>query len=75
MANGRHTFIRPEKRMTSRTFLIASLIAAMTLTACGRRGSPLSPYEAEVKQAKEAEQPAPEKPVEDRPFILDGLLQ
>lgn len=55
--------------------LIATLLAASMLTACGRAGAPLSPYEAKVKQAKEDKTPAPEKPAKDRPFILDGLLQ
>ncbi|MFD0914920.1 lipoprotein [Pseudahrensia aquimaris] len=61
--------------MTSRTALVATLVAALMLTACGRRGDPLTPHESAVKQAKENEQPAPEKPENNRPFILDGLLQ
>ena len=61
--------------MTSRTVLIATVIAALTLSACGRRGDPLTPQQSAEKQAKENEQPAPPKPVKERPFILDGLLQ
>jgi len=55
--------------------LIATLLAASLLASCGRAGAPLSPYEAKVKQAKEDKTAAPKKPVRDRAFILDGLLQ
>ena len=55
-------------------------VATLGLAACGRKAPLDSPYEAAVDARKEAERndqpvpPAPEKPVEDRPFILDGLL-
>ena len=61
------------------SLLIAAL--AVAVTACGRRPGTLdTPYAAAVEARKEAERndqplpPAPEKPVEDRRFILDGLI-
>ena len=55
--------------------IIAGLIAvALVLTACGRAGAPLSPYKAATKQAKKDGTPPPEKPVKERPFVLDSLL-
>ncbi len=60
--------------MNKRAILYAALAAALMLTACGRAGAPLSPYEADVKRAKADKTPRPEKPVTDRPFVLDSLL-
>ena len=67
-------------RHTIRTILLIGAVAA-ALAACGRRpGSLDTPYEAAVEARKQAEEdgqplpPAPEKPVEDRRFILDSLL-
>ncbi|MAS12132.1 hypothetical protein JF546_14210 [Nitratireductor aquimarinus] len=63
-----------------RTLTLVMLGLALGLAACGRKAPLDSPYEAAVDARKEAERndqpvpPAPEKPVEDRPFILDGLL-
>ncbi len=63
-----------------RTLTLVMLGLALGLVACGRKAPLDSPYEAAVYARKEAERndqpvpPAPEKPVEDRPFILDGLL-
>lgn len=61
------------------TLLLAALAA--TVTACGRRPGPLdTPYEAGIEARREAERnseplpPAPEKPVEDKRFILDSLI-
>ena len=50
------------------------LTAGFLLAACGRAGDPLTPYESAVKQAKENKTTPPAKPVNDRKFILDGLL-
>ncbi len=57
------------------------LTAILALSAgCGRRGNLDTPYEAAVEARKEAERlkkpvpPEPEKPVADKPFILDPLL-
>ena len=63
-----------------RTLTLVMLGLALGLAACGRKAPLDSPYEAAVDARKEAERndqpvpPAPETPVEDRPFILDGLL-
>jgi hypothetical protein len=62
---------------------IAALIAvAMTISACGRRADPDTPYQADVAARKEAQQakktplpPEPTKPPTDRPFILDKLIK
>lgn len=57
--------------------LLAALVA---VTACGRKAALDSPYEAAVQARKDAEKakqpvpPEPEKPVEDKKFILDPLL-
>lgn len=64
----------------SRLFLSASLIVLVGLAGCGRKSDVLSPYEAQLEAQREAQragQPAPaapEKPVEDKRFILDGLI-
>jgi len=50
------------------------LLTSVMLVACGRAGDALTPYESAVKQAKENGTAAPKKPVKERPFILDGLL-
>lgn len=62
--------------MTIRFMSIIVLIsAALALTSCGRAGAPLSPYDAAVKQAKKDKTPPPERPVKERSFVLDGLLE
>jgi len=67
-------------RHTIRIILLIGAVA-VAFSACGRRPSTLdTPYEAATEARKQAEEdgaplpPAPEKPVEDRPFILDGLI-
>jgi hypothetical protein len=66
------------------TALIALLGAnALLVTACGRRPTGLdSPYEAAVEARKEAQDekktplpPEPEKPVKDKRFFLDRLIE
>ena len=59
--------------LLTRAFLIG--VIALALSACGRAGDPLTPHQSAVKQAKEDGTPEPEKPVNDRRFILDGLLE
>ena len=54
--------------------LIVLCSAAFALSACGKAGAPLSPYQAGVERAKTDGTPAPEKPVTDKPFVLDRLL-
>lgn len=63
------------------TLVLLLLVPALGLAACGRNAAPLkTPYEAAVEARQQAEEdgrplpPEPEKPVEDRPFILDGLI-
>jgi predicted small lipoprotein YifL len=65
----------------SRTILTLALLAAvLTVSACGRRSGLDTPYDAAVQARKDAEKageplpPEPEKPEEDKPFILDPLL-
>ncbi|CAN7644007.1 hypothetical protein [Mesorhizobium sp. LjNodule214] len=65
----------------SRILVTLTLLAAMAaVTACGRRAGLDTPYEAAVQARKDAEKakqpvpPEPEKPVEDKKFILDPLL-
>jgi predicted small lipoprotein YifL len=61
---------------------IAFLCAVLAVTAgCGRKAALDTPYEAAIaarKQAKEDKKPlppAPKKPVTDRHFILDPLIE
>ncbi|MEO3389301.1 hypothetical protein [Mesorhizobium sp. CAU 1741] len=63
-----------------RTILLL-LAVATAMTACGRRPGTLStPYEAALEARDDAEDngealpPEPLPPVEDKPFILDGLI-
>ena len=66
----------------SRVLTSLILVAALgAVSACGRKGDLDTPYTAAVEareEAKKANQeplpPEPEKPVEDKPFILDKLL-
>jgi len=64
----------------SRLLLSAFLIALLAMAGCGRKSDLLTPYEAQLEAQREAQkagQPAPavaEKPVEDKRFILDGLI-
>ena len=65
---------------TIRTILLIGAVAA-ALAACGRRPGTLdTPYEAAIEARKQAERdkqplpPEPEKPQQDRRFILDGLI-
>jgi len=64
----------------SRIFLGLVLIAALGIAGCGRKAPLDTPYAAAMQARKDAEKakeplpPEPEKPVEDRPFVLDPLL-
>jgi predicted small lipoprotein YifL len=62
-------------------FLLVLLASASAvLSGCGRRDEPISPFEAarqdrtDRQKAGETVPAEPEKPAEDKPFILDGLL-
>ena len=60
---------------------LALLAAMATVSACGRKAPLDTPYEAAVQARKDAEKakeplpPVPEKPLADKPFILDKLIQ
>ncbi|TIL80158.1 MAG: hypothetical protein E5Y81_07515 [Mesorhizobium sp.] len=65
----------------SRILVTLTLLAALaTVTACGRKAGLDTPYEAAVQARKDAQKaeepvpPEPEKPVEDKKFILDPLI-
>ncbi|WP_315924695.1 hypothetical protein [Mesorhizobium sp. SP-1A] len=65
-----------------RMMVTLALVATMAaVTACGRRGDPLTPYDAAVQARKDAEKakqplpPEPQKPDRNKPFILDRLIQ
>jgi predicted small lipoprotein YifL len=65
----------------ARAFVVAAAIAALAMVSgCGRKSGLDTPYEAAVQarkdaaKAKEPLPPEPVKPVEDRPFILDRLI-
>jgi predicted small lipoprotein YifL len=59
---------------------IALIVAASTVAGCGRKSGLDTPYQAQVDARKEAEKtgapmpPEPEKPDQDKKFILDPLL-
>jgi predicted small lipoprotein YifL len=59
---------------------IALVLAAAVVTGCGRKSGLDTPYQAQVDARKEAEKtgapmpPEPEKPDQDKKFILDPLL-
>ena len=65
----------------SRIFTSLALLAALgAVAACGRKADLDTPYTAAVEARKEAEKageplpPEPQKPVKDKPFLLDPLL-
>lgn len=63
-----------------KTGLVVLLIAAMGISACGRKGDPLKPSVSAAKQAKEDGRPAPATPIPNeqnagKRFVLDGLLE
>jgi predicted small lipoprotein YifL len=61
--------------------LLILAAAVPALSACGRKAPLDTPYQAALDAREEAAKldqplpPEPEKPVEDKPFILDGLLR
>lgn len=73
---------RTTDNMTARTAALAIAMAATlaTVAGCGRKAPLDTPYQAAVDARKEAERnkeplpPEPEKPVADKRFILDGLI-
>jgi hypothetical protein len=67
--------------MPMRTLTVLLCLTAICLAAaCGRKSDPLTPYESQLEQQRQAEKeggtaPEPVKPEEDKPFILDRLIQ
>jgi predicted small lipoprotein YifL len=69
--------------MTAARLMISiALVSALGATAaCGRKADLDTPYEAAVqarkdaKRAGEPEPPEPAKPEEDKPFVLDKLIE
>ena len=59
---------------------IALILATAVVASCGRKSALDTPYQAQVDARKEAEKtggpmpPEPEKPDNDKPFLLDPLL-
>jgi predicted small lipoprotein YifL len=60
--------------------VIALLLTAVAVAGCGRKSALDTPYQAQVDARKEAEKtggpmpPEPQKPDNDKPFLLDPLL-
>jgi predicted small lipoprotein YifL len=60
---------------------LALALAAATVAGCGRKSDLDTPYDAAVQARKDAERakqplpPEPTPPKEDRPFLLDRLIQ
>jgi predicted small lipoprotein YifL len=65
--------LRDRRRVALRLMLVGVLVAALGLSACGRKGS----LEAPGAAATVGDQPAKaenQRNKPDRPFFLDGLL-
>ena len=67
--------------IVSRLVVTFAVVAALGVAGCGRKSDLDTPYEAAVQARKDAQRagqpvpPEPQKPVEDKPFILDKLIQ
>jgi predicted small lipoprotein YifL len=66
-----------DRRILMRALLAGTLVAAVALSACGRKGGLEPPpgasaYDADPSITDPVEAEKAKKP--DRPFILDGLL-
>jgi predicted small lipoprotein YifL len=65
-----------------RLMTVVALLAGLgAVAACGRKAPLDTPYDAAMQARKDAEKagqpvpPEPRKPVADKPFILDKLIQ
>ena len=65
-----------------RALVVVAAVAVLAIVSgCGRKSGLDTPYDAAVQARKDAEKakeplpPEPEKPAEDRPFLLDGLIK
>jgi predicted small lipoprotein YifL len=68
---------RVDRRFISRALIAGVLVAAVGLSACGRRGALDPPPSAAAKAAPTADgKPPPDRGITkpDRPFVLDPLL-
>jgi len=66
-----------DHRLISRALIAGVLVAAVGLTACGRKGPLEPPPSAAVKATPSADGKPPPDPgitKPDRPFVLDPLL-
>lgn len=74
---GRQAAMRPTRLINA---LLLGAVLAATLSACGRKSSLDTPYEAQLEARREAERndqpvpPEPAPPVANQPFILDPLI-
>jgi predicted small lipoprotein YifL len=74
---------RADGVMSVKKWVAIALAIAVTaaVSGCGRKTGLDTPYDAAVEARREAQRnkeplpPVPQKPVEDRPFILDRLIQ
>lgn len=65
----------------AKSLLVVAAIAVV-VSACGRKPAVLdTPYESAVEERRQMERdgieslpPEPQRPVRERPFILDGLI-
>jgi len=67
--------------MPVRSVLLLALAGTLALSACGRKAPLDTPYQGALDARREAEinkeeplPPVPAPPVQDRRFILDGLI-
>ena len=71
-------FVAPDdRRILSRVLIASVLVAAVSLTGCGRRGPLEPPPSAAVTTTKPDDSKPPPDPgitKPDRPFVLDPLL-
>ncbi|MBO6717393.1 MAG: lipoprotein [Rhizobiaceae bacterium] len=63
------------------TALVLLIAVGLAVAGCGRKAPLDTPYQAAIEERRQAIEddaavipPEPEKPVEDRPFILDPLI-
>jgi predicted small lipoprotein YifL len=66
----------------ARLVILTALLAALgVMVGCGRKAPLDTPYQAAVQAREDAQKagqplpPAPQKPVADKPFFLDKLIQ
>jgi len=71
----------PGYMMSKKLLALLALAFLAGLAGCGRKAPLDTPYQAAVEARKQASEenkplpPEPESPEEDRPFILDPLIE